>query len=172
VRQAEQRMARGDLTKLEGRLIQPLRCPTAAHVQPATAELNGPVPKELNSDAAALFSMARNVYGGVGISVSTALVTDHLQIRQAHLVEHLTPVNQPYNVLLQQVQQGMIALGNSAEQAAQRAPGHVFQMLQSQVAVLAYNDVFLITAVLSLGMTVAGLMLSNVKPKAGSGGAG
>jgi len=35
-------MARGDLTKLEGRLIQPLRCPTAAHVQPATAELNGP----------------------------------------------------------------------------------------------------------------------------------
>lgn len=130
------------------------------------------IPKELNSDAAALFSMARNVYGGVGISVSTALVTDHLQIRQAHLVEHLTPVNQPYNVLLQQVQQGMIALGNSAEQAAQRAPGQVFQMLQSQVAVLAYNDVFLITAILSLAMTAAALMLSNVKPKAGSGGAG
>lgn len=130
------------------------------------------IPKELNSDAAALFSMARNVYGGVGISISTALVTDHLQIRQAHLVEHLMPVNQPYNVLLQQVQQGMIALGNSAEQAAQRAPGQVFQMLQSQVAVLAYNDVFLITAILSLAMTVAGLMLSNVKPKAGGGGAG
>ncbi len=39
----------------------------------------------------ALFSMARNVYGGVGISVSTALVTDHQQIRQAHMVEWLSP---------------------------------------------------------------------------------
>ncbi len=128
------------------------------------------IPKELNSDAAALFSMARNVFGGMGISISTALVIEHQQIRQAHMVEHLTPVDQPYNVLLQQVQQAAISQGFSRQEAMLTAPGQVFQMLREQVAVLSYNDVFLITAVLSLLMTVAGLMMSNVRPKA-SGGA-
>ena len=62
------------------------------------------VPPELNGDATALFSTSRNVFGGIGISVSTALVTEHLQIRQAHLVHALDPANQPYNVLLQHLE--------------------------------------------------------------------
>ncbi len=45
------------------------------------------LPTELNGDAAALFSMARNVFGGIGISVSTALITDHQQIRQSYLID-------------------------------------------------------------------------------------
>lgn len=39
------------------------------------------LPSKLNGDATALFSMARNVCGGIGISVSTALITEHQQIR-------------------------------------------------------------------------------------------
>ncbi len=138
---------------------------------PISSAAYSTVPKELNEDAAALFSMSRNVYGGVGISISTALVTDHLQIRQAHLVGHLDTVNQPYNVLLQQIQQAIVATGQTMEQAVLQAPNQVFLMLQSQAATLAYNDVFLITALLSLAIAVAGLLMSNVKPSA-SGGAG
>ncbi len=126
--------------------------------------------KKLNTDGAALFSMARNVFGGVGISISTALVTDHQQIRQSYASEHLTVTNQPYNVLLQQVQHAALSAGSSPAHAAASAPGQVFQMLQAQAAVLAYNDVFQITAVIALGMTVAGLFMSNIKPAAGSGG--
>ena len=114
--------------------------------------------------------MARNVFGGIGISVSTALVTEHLQIRQAHLVHNLAPGNQPYNDLLQQVQQGLVDAGQSMAQATQMAPGQVFQMLQEQVAVLAYNDVFLITACLSLLMIPTALFMSSIKTKS-SGGA-
>jgi DHA2 family multidrug resistance protein len=128
------------------------------------------LPKAQNGDATALFSMARNVFGGVGISVSTALITDHRQIWQGHMVEHLSPVNQPYNVLLQQVQQALMNLGYSATQAMQMAPGRVFQMLQSQVAVLAYNDVFLITACIAFVMTPTALLMSGVKAKAKGGG--
>ena len=128
------------------------------------------IPPELNGDAAALFSMSRNVFGGIGISISTALVTEHLQIRQAHLVHALDPGNQPYNVFLQQVQQALIDAGQSAAQAAQMAPGQVFQMLQGQVAVLAYNDVFLITACLSFVMIPTALFMSGVKAKSGGGG--
>ena len=49
------------------------------------------LPQELNGDAAALFSMARNVFGGIGISISTALITDHQQMRQSHLIDRLPP---------------------------------------------------------------------------------
>jgi DHA2 family multidrug resistance protein len=128
------------------------------------------VPAEMNGDATALFSMARNVFGGIGISISTALVTEHLQIRQAHLVDHLGPTNQPYNDLLQQTQQGLIDVGHSAGQAMQMAPGQVFQMLQTQSAVLAYNDVFLLTALMSFVMIPTALCMSGIKTKSSGGG--
>jgi DHA2 family multidrug resistance protein len=128
------------------------------------------IPPNLNGDATALFSMSRNVFGGIGISISTALVTEHLQIRQAHLVHALDPANQPYNVLLQQVRQALVDAGQSVAQANQMAPGQVFQMLQSQVAVLAYNDVFLITACLAFLMIPTALLMSGIKAKSGGGG--
>ncbi|HEY0182120.1 MAG TPA: DHA2 family efflux MFS transporter permease subunit [Rhodopila sp.] len=128
------------------------------------------IPRELNGDATALFSMARNVFGGIGISVSTALVTEHLQVRQSFVVEHLSPVSQPYNVLLQQTQQALMDAGQSMAQAVQGAPGQVLQMVQGQVAVLAYNDVFLITAAMSLAMIPTALLMSGIRTKSSGGG--
>ena len=130
------------------------------------------VSEELNGDAAALFSMARNVFGGVGISISTALVTEHQQSRQSHMIHNLSPTNQPYEVLLQQVRQAYVNAGSTPQQAMLAAPGRVFQLLRGQVAVLAYNDVFLITALITLIITVAALMMRNVKAKAAEGAAG
>ena len=129
------------------------------------------VPKEQNGDATALFTMARNVFGGIGISVSTALVTEHRQINQSYLIDHLTPVSQPYNVLLQQVRQALVNSGQSVAQAAQNAPGQVFQILRGQVAVLAYSDVFLITAGLALVIIPAALLMSGVKADSSGGAA-
>ena len=128
------------------------------------------VPKELNGDATALFTMSRNVFGGIGISVSTALVTEHLQVRQSFLIDHLSASSQPYRVLLQQVQHGLVNGGQSMAQAVQGAPGQVLQMLRAQSAVLAYSDVFMITAAMSLVMIPTALLMSGVKTKA-SGGA-
>jgi len=127
------------------------------------------VPKELNGDATALFSMARNVVGGIGISVSTALVTDHLQTRQARLIDNLTPTSQGYVEFLQHVQQALVDTGQTAAQAAQSAPGQVFQILRNQAAVLAYSDVFVITAVMTLIMIPTALLMSGIKGKAGGG---
>jgi DHA2 family multidrug resistance protein len=128
------------------------------------------LPPEQNGDGAALFSMSRNVLGGLGISISTALITDHQQIHQSYLVEHLTPVNQPYNVLLQQFQQALIGTGQSMSQAIAQAPGQVFQTLQTQIAVLAYNDVFVITGLMAFIMVPAALLMSSIKAKPAAGG--
>ena len=127
------------------------------------------VPEELNGDAAALFSMARNVSGGIGISISTALVTEHLQTREGRLIDNLTPTSQGYSDYLQQVQQALVDLGQTAAQAAQSAPGQIYRILQSQAAILAYSDVFLITAAMTLIMIPTALLMSGVKGKAGAG---
>ena len=128
------------------------------------------IPKEMNGDAAALFTMARNVLGGIGISISTALVTSEEQVRQSNLVHTLGPGHQPYQVLLQQVQNALVNVGHSTAQAVQMAPGQINQMLQGQSAVLAYNNVFEITAWMSFIMIPTALLMSNVKTKASGGG--
>jgi DHA2 family multidrug resistance protein len=123
------------------------------------------LPEDEHGDGAALFTMSRNVVGGIGISVSTALITNHEQIRQHYLAEHLDPTNQPYNVLLQNLQGAAMSLGHAAQMAKQMAPGEVFQILQTQSAVLAYNDTFIITGVLALLLVPLGLFMSGGKAK-------
>jgi len=118
---------------------------------------------EQQGDAAALFSMSRNVLGGLGISISTALITDHEQINQQFLVPHLTQVYQPYNTALAQVAQAMADTGTAMAAAIQTAPGQLFQMLQLQDAVLAYIDVFFITGLLALLIIPTALALSPAK---------
>jgi DHA2 family multidrug resistance protein len=127
------------------------------------------LPEDEHGDGAALFTMSRNVVGGIGISVSTALITNHEQIRQHYLAEHLDPTNQPYNVLLQNLQGAAMSLGHAAQMAKQMAPGEVFQILQTQSAVLAYNDAFIITGVLALLLVPLGLFMSGGKAKAKTG---
>ena len=139
---------------------------------PLSSSAYSTIPPALKEDAASLFTMARNVYGGVGISIGTALVTDHEQIRQAHLVKYLDPTNQPYNTLLQSVQQSAMTYGESMQQAIASAPGEVFQMLQTQASTLAYTDVFFIVGLMALSITVCGLFMTNVIPGAGGGGGG
>ena len=139
---------------------------------PLSSSAYSTIPPELKEDAASLFTMARNVYGGIGISIGTALITDHLQIRQAHLVKYLDPTNQPYNVLLQSVQQAAVTYGSNMEQAISSAPGQVFLFLQQQTSTLAYTDVFFIFGLLSLTITAAAVFMSGGIPGSGGGGSG
>ena len=127
------------------------------------------LPRRLNGDAAALFNMARNVFGGIGISISTAIVANDQQVNQLSLISHLTPTNQPYQVLLRQVEQALVGTGHSLAQAMQMAPGQVFTMLRSQVAVLSYIDVFFVTACMSFLMIPMALLMSGIKPQGGGG---
>ncbi|SUB17677.1 Multidrug resistance protein B [Pantoea agglomerans] len=48
------------------------------------------IPQRLNADASALFTMFRNVAGSIGISLSTAAITEREQVRSAHMVHNMT----------------------------------------------------------------------------------
>ena len=105
------------------------------------------LPKELNGDAAALYTMFRNVSGSIGISLSTAAVTERTQVRSAHLVSHLNPFDQGYNLTIETLRQTLLSQGHAAATTLATAQGQVYQMLRTQASVLAYSDVFEICAI-------------------------
>jgi len=105
------------------------------------------LPRELNGDGSALYVMLRNVSGSIGISLSTAMITQESQAEQAHLIGFLSPLWQPYNDTLAKITERFITLGQAAEQAHQSAVNMMFTTLMQQAAIKAYGDVFEICAI-------------------------
>jgi DHA2 family multidrug resistance protein len=128
------------------------------------------VSSELNSDAAALFTMFRNVSGSVGISLSTAMVTTRSQVRMAYLGGHLSPFSQAYADLLAKASR-TIAAGGQAMAAAQQSAGALLeQTLIKQSQILAYHDVFIFCAVISIIVVPLTFLLSPAKVGQRAGG--
>ena len=125
------------------------------------------LPKELNSDAAALNTMFRNVSGSVGISLATAAVTERTQTRTAYLVDHLNTFDRGYNQTIQGYQQTLLSTGHAAATTLNTATGQVYQMLRIQAQVLAYSDVFAYCAIAAFCVVPFAFLFSNVKAEGG-----
>jgi DHA2 family multidrug resistance protein len=127
------------------------------------------LPKELNSDAAALYTMFRNLSGSIGISLSTAMVTERTQIRQSYLAGHLNPFNPAYNQTIERYQQTLLGMGRAAETTMTTATGQMYQMLRTQAQVLAYSDVFMFCAIGAFCVVPFAFLFSGVTAKGGGG---
>ncbi len=115
--------------------------------------------REQSGDAAALNTMFRNVFGSVGISTGTALVQQSTQARSSHLSAWMTPLYPPFQALQEQYERTLIGLGRAAKMAQQEATAQIYQVFREQSQVLAYNDVYLLFAVLAFCMVPFGLLL-------------
>jgi MFS transporter, DHA2 family, multidrug resistance protein len=129
------------------------------------------LPKELNADAAALYTMFRNVSGSIGISLATAMVTERTQIRSAHLVTHLNAFNQAYNDTIQRNALTLQSMGHAAGTTVETATGMMYTTLRTQSQVLAYSDVFMFCAIAAFCVVPFAFLFSSVKTAgAGAGG--
>ena len=131
----------------------------------------GTLPRALQQDATALFTMFRNVLGSVGISVATALITSRTQAHMAYLGYHTSHANPNFRDTLSQITRAIQGLGSTAAVAAQKAFGQAYQTLIAQSAFLAYKDVFLYCALLAFAFTPLTFLFSGVKKAGGSPGA-
>ncbi|CAM3139894.1 MFS transporter [Komagataeibacter xylinus] len=105
------------------------------------------LPRSLNADGSALFSMARNVLGSLSISGATAMVTELRQAHQNQMVHWMTPYHQPFNEYLAQ-SRGVAVMRGYAQGALNNvAMGRLYKEFQRQVAILAYNEVFMILGI-------------------------
>jgi DHA2 family multidrug resistance protein len=125
------------------------------------------LPRELNGDAAALYTMFRNVFGSIGISTATALITTQTQTRQSYLSQWMTPLNQPYNQLVQQNQAALLSMGHAASTTQATAVGLIYQTFRTQASVLAYSDVFRFCAIGAFCIVPLTFLFSNYKPGQG-----
>jgi DHA2 family multidrug resistance protein len=126
------------------------------------------LPKELNGDAAALFTMFRNLAGSIGISVATALVTSRTQVRMAFLGGHLNPFSHNYNEMISRNAHTFLSHGSNAIGAHQRAVLLAYSTLRTQAMLLAYTDVFAICAILAFCVVPLTLLFSRSKSGGGA----
>jgi DHA2 family multidrug resistance protein len=124
------------------------------------------LPRELNGDGAALFAMFRNVFGSIGISLSTAEITQRSQVHQTYLSQWASPFHQPYQALIAAYEQTLRAMGHAGATVHDVAVGRIYQMYRIQATVLAYSDVFYYCAIVAFVMVPFCFLLS---AKTGSG---
>ncbi|HET6183245.1 MAG TPA: DHA2 family efflux MFS transporter permease subunit [Acetobacteraceae bacterium] len=105
------------------------------------------VPRRLNPDATALYAMFRNISGSIGIAAAAALIDHRERTHRAYLAAHLTPLDRPFADTLDHAEQTLRGLGHTAADAHHAAMGLLMHMLDQQSLVLAYADVFTVSAV-------------------------
>ncbi len=144
--------------------------PLALLFVPASVLAYQTVPQRLQGDAAALFTMFRNVAGSVGISMSTALVSSRTQIHMANLSTHLSRSDSTFRSSLSQLTHAIQGLGAATGNATQAALARTYQTLIAQAGLLAYMDVFLYCALLAFAFVPFTFLFSPVKKAGGAPG--
>ena len=110
------------------------------------------LPRRLNGDASALFSMFRNVFGAIGISASTALVTQRTQIREANMVHWMTPFRQPFQTYMRAAEGTFGAAGRAPGVAQAAAQNQLYSQYLKQSSILAYNDCFILFSIIAFAV--------------------
>jgi MFS transporter, DHA2 family, multidrug resistance protein len=130
------------------------------------------LPRELNGDATALYSMFRNVAGSIGIAISTSLIEQRTQTHQAYLSRWATPFSDPFNQLIARYQAALQSMGHVASVAHTMALGKAYQMFRAQAAVMAYSDIFTYCSFVAFAMVPLCFLLSPIKGGRGGSGGG
>jgi hypothetical protein len=112
---------------------------------------------------AALFAMFRNVSGSIGISLSTAAITERTQVHQAYLSQWTTPLYQPFQTLIATYEQALRAMGRSGSAVRDDAVGHIYQVFRLQAAVLAYADIFMYASIIAFIMIPLSFLVAPIK---------
>ncbi|MBV1837478.1 DHA2 family efflux MFS transporter permease subunit [Acetobacter estunensis] len=124
------------------------------------------LPREMNADGSALFAMVRNFFGSLSISGATALIIERRQAHQSDMVQWMTPYHQPYNDYLAQGRQAAVdhGLGPATDAVAQH---RLFLDFSQQVAMLAYNEAFMIFGIAAFCVVPFCFLLSPIRSGGG-----
>ena len=99
-------------------------------------------------NATAVYGMARNVGGSVGIAVVTTVLAQRSQFHQATLVSHITPWDPETRAQLLRWASHFAAQGSDAFTAERQAVAMLYRGTVNQAQLLAYADDFWLLAVM------------------------
>ena len=117
--------------------------------------------------ATGLINLARNMGGSSGIAICTTLIARREQFHQQRLVEHLSPLDAPYQASLHSATRLFVSQGSDQVQAAAQAHGMIYNMVQQQAAMLSFNEVFWALGVLFLAVIPLMFLMKKTGPAKG-----
>src|SRR6185503_4942313 len=104
------------------------------------------IPREKLVNATALYSMARNLGGSIGIAVVTTLLAQRSQFHQTTLVSHLTAWDPATRERLGRWASHFVASGSDTFTAERQAMAMLYRETMAQAQLLAYADDFWLLA--------------------------
>ncbi len=133
-----------------------------------TAGLNA-VPLQLMSRASSMSNVMRQVFGAFGTAIVVTVLQQRQTFHTAALAQSVTPDNLPLQQAMSAAQQWGLAQGLSAVQA--QAMGTMLAMKQvvTSASVMAFDDVFRMTAVITLLAILPALFMRTTRAPAGRG---
>ena len=135
---------------------------------PLTTASMGSLPKEEMGNAAGIFNLARNIGGGIGISLTTTLVARGTQIHQALMVGNLSPFRPEFQQYLQKTT-AVLSLSSDPVSGQQKAYGLLYGTMQQQANLFAYVETFRLLALLCLLCVPVVILLKKGKASGGAG---
>src|SRR5271168_3187178 len=126
------------------------------------------VPREKTNMGTGIINLARNVGASVGIATVTTMLERHTQSHQVRLIETVNNLNPALATMTNGNTTRLISYGSNASHAALQAKGMVYNLVQTQSAMLAFVDNFKMLGVVFLAVIPVLLLMR--KPKVPAGG--
>jgi MFS transporter, DHA2 family, multidrug resistance protein len=122
------------------------------------------VPRGKNNQVSAMTNLARNLGGGVGISVAQTILARREQFHQQHLASHVTAYSPALRHLVGGLGQALAHRGAATAAATRRAYAIVYGLVQQQAATLAFIDVLWVLGIGAALLTPLAFVMRRAKP--------
>jgi DHA2 family multidrug resistance protein len=120
-------------------------------------------------NATSIFNLMRNIGASIGISMVQSIQTRHAQMHVSTLTANVIPSSPQAQGLVNGMKGMMMMQGGADPATAQRmASGAVENMIRQQAAIMAFNDVFWLLAMIFLGMLPLIFLMHPPKKKGGA----
>jgi DHA2 family multidrug resistance protein len=127
-----------------------------------TASYDG-VPPDKTNQASALINVARNIGGSMGVALAQTTFAQRQQFHQNRLIEHISPSDVGYQQTLDALNRYFQAQGSSQPDAASQAIAAIGKILQTQIDLLSYIDVFWSLAIIGALMVPLALIMKPIR---------
>ena len=121
------------------------------------------IAKEQMGNATSIYNLMRNIGGSFGIATMTTFLARRNQVHQQQLVSHISPYDPRLRGMMRGMHGWFYLHGYSSVDAARKAAGAVYGMVQRQAAMLSFVEAFWVMGVIFIGMVPLLILLRNAR---------
>ena len=125
------------------------------------------IAKEKMGNATSIYNLMRNIGGSFGIATMTTFLARRNQVHQNQLISHITQYDVGTQMTLRGMQNWFQLHGYNSVDAAKKALGAIYGMVQRQAGMLSFVEAFWVMGLIFVGMIPFLFVLRNVRHRSG-----